>query len=175
MQSLSNTILAPWIQKATALIGKARRVGGNQFRHVMSTLAILIDYQYMDPVLLKASIVHDLIEDVPETDIDELRRVDMDSNEVVDLMLEVTIRKGELKKEYLKRIKDHGTFRAKVLKIADRISNLTDLHRSIFEVEDYLEYIQQTEDYVLPMAMEVNKDMAFELIDLIKRRRLSVS
>ena len=116
-----------------------------------------------------------MIEDVPETDIDELRRVDMDSNEVVDLMLEVTIRKGELKKEYLKRIKDHGTFRAKVLKIADRISNLTDLHRSIFEVEDYLEYIQQTEDYVLPMAMEVNKDMAFELIDLIKRRRLSVS
>ena len=84
MHTLANTVLAPWIQKATALIGKARRVGGNQFRHMMSTLAILIDYHYMDPVLLKASVIHDLIEDIPETNVDQLRCIDRDTNEVVN-------------------------------------------------------------------------------------------
>jgi len=64
MQTLSEMVLAPWIQKATALIGAPRRVGGNQFRHAMATFAILLDYKFLDPVLLKASIIHDLIEDI---------------------------------------------------------------------------------------------------------------
>jgi hypothetical protein len=31
-------------------------------------------------------------------------------------------------------------------------------------------YLNQTEEYILPMAIEVNKDMAVELIDLIYRK-----
>ena len=56
-------VLAPYIQKSTALRGKYRFVGGNQFRHALGTFAILLDYHYMDPVLLKASIIHDVFED----------------------------------------------------------------------------------------------------------------
>ena len=55
MQKLSDMRLAPYMQLATGLIGKERHAGGNMFRHQMDTLAILIDYGYIDSVLLKAS------------------------------------------------------------------------------------------------------------------------
>ena len=64
-RKLAKLVLAPYIQKATALIGKKRRVGGNQFRHAMATMAILVDYHYTGAVLLKAALIHDLFEDVP--------------------------------------------------------------------------------------------------------------
>ncbi len=63
-KALEQMILAPYVQKSTALIGKNRYVGGNQFRHAFSTFAILHDYHYIDPVLLKASLIHDVFEDV---------------------------------------------------------------------------------------------------------------
>ena len=68
MQLLSDMHLAPFMQLATGLIGKARHAGGNMFRHQMDTLAILIDYGYIDSVLLKASVVHDTVEDIPDFD-----------------------------------------------------------------------------------------------------------
>ena len=44
MVQLKGTVLAPYMQLASSLIGKARHAGGNMFRHQMDTLAILIDY-----------------------------------------------------------------------------------------------------------------------------------
>ena len=61
MLQLKNIFLAPYMQLATELIGKARHAGGNMFRHQMDTMAILIDYGYIDPVLLKASVCHDFV------------------------------------------------------------------------------------------------------------------
>ena len=53
IEKLQNLVLAPYIIKSTALIGKVRHVGGNQFRHAMATLTILLDYKlFGDPVLL---------------------------------------------------------------------------------------------------------------------------
>jgi len=171
-EKLRNLVLAPYIIKATALIGKQRYVGGNQFRHALATLAILMDYKLFDDyVLLKASVIHDLLEDVPGTDVSELRRIDNQANEVIDLVLEVTKREGMLKEDYLKGILHNGSRRAKTLKVADRISNVTDLHRDQYPRKEMSDYLDQTETYVLPMANEVNIDMAIELIDLIEKRR----
>src|SRR5512145_666786 len=64
-QSLRNLTLAPYIVKAMALIGVRRRGGSNMFRHQLSTMAILLDYKIVDPVLLKAAVIHDLFEDAP--------------------------------------------------------------------------------------------------------------
>lgn len=171
-QKLENLILAPYIIKATALIGKKRNVGGNQFRHAMATLAILIDYKlFDDPVLLKASVIHDLFEDVPETNEWEIRNIDSSAGEVVDLVFEVTRKKGQNKDAYLQNILDNGSERAKLLKIADRISNITDLHNDHYSVEKMHFYLDQTEKYILPMAEQVNRDMAIELRDLLTLRR----
>lgn len=172
LENLRNLVLAPYILKATALIGVQREVGGNQFRHSFSTLGILLDYKfYNNSVLLKASLLHDLLEDVPETQVDEIRWIDSDGTAVVELVLEVTKRREETKSEYLQRVLEHGSDNAMLLKCADRISNLTDLHRDIQTEERISGYLDQTEKYVLPMARRVNADMLFELTDLVAKRR----
>ncbi len=172
LEALKNLVLAPYILKATALIGVQRQVGGNQFRHCFSTLGILLDYKfYTNSVLLKASVLHDLLEDLPDTQVDEIRQIDGDGPAVVDLVLEVTKRAGESKEEYLRRVLEEGSENALLLKCADRISNLTDLHRDIQSDQKISDYLDQTEQFVLPMARKVNGDMVIELTDLIKKRR----
>ncbi|MBP7678843.1 MAG: HD domain-containing protein [Bacteroidales bacterium] len=172
LDALKNLVLAPYVLKATALIGVSRKVGGNQFRHSFSTLGILMDYKYFnDSILLKASLLHDLLEDLPETQVDEIRWIDEDASQVVDLVLEVTRRPDESKPQYLQRVLETGSVRAKILKCADRISNLTDLHRDTHPDHKISDYLEQTETYILPMARQVSADMVRELTDLIAKRR----
>jgi len=174
-QALEKMVLAPYVQKSTALRGKYRYVGGNQFRHALSTFAILLDYHYMDPVLLKASIIHDIFEDVKCVSPEEIINLDSDGQAVYDLVMEVTRQKGETKDEFLSRVLEKGSTYAKILKCADRISNLTDLHTDTFDKGFIKKYIDETKRWVVLMAEEVNKDMLFELKDLIKRRESGIS
>jgi len=172
IEKLKNLVLAPYIIKALALIGKQRGVGGNQFRHAMATMAILLDYKLFDDyVLLKASVIHDLLEDVPETNEFEIRIIDGQADQVLELVKEVTRPEWMSKDNYLKRLLDQGSYNAKLLKCADRISNLTDLHRDTQSEQKISDYLDQTEKYVIPMAQQVNKDMFIELTDLVRRRR----
>jgi GTP pyrophosphokinase len=171
---LAGMVIAPYLQKATALRGVRRYVGGNQFRHALATFAILIDYHYMDAILLKASVIHDLIEDVKCTSYDEIRNIDKDGQQVLELVLEVSRKKPETKEEFLKRILETGSDKAKILKCADRISNLTDLHPDIFDKTYIKNMIADTRKWVLPMAELVNQDMLFELDDLLRRRETNM-
>ncbi|MCX6283396.1 MAG: hypothetical protein NTW31_04065 [Bacteroidetes bacterium] len=169
-ESLVNMVIAPYVQKATALRGIKRHVGGNQFRHALSTYAILIDYHYVDQVLLKASVIHDLFEDVKCVSRDEIINLDVDGPAVFVLVLEVTKTKEETKDQYLERLLLKGSENAKTLKCADRISNLTDLHPDIFDKEFIRRYLEETKKWVIPMAEQVNRNMLYELEDLLHRR-----
>ena len=91
---LKGMYLAPYIHLATSLRGKARHAGGNMFRHQLDTMATLIDYGYIDSILLKASIVHDVLEDVPDFNVNELLSIDSESSAVYELVMEVTRRPG---------------------------------------------------------------------------------
>lgn len=168
---LISLVVAPYIQKATSLKGMPRKVGGNQFRHMLATFAILIDYNYTDPVLLKASIIHDLVEDFPDVKKHEIAQIDEDGAAVWELVMEVSQRPGEKKELFLKRILEHGSVKAKVLKVADRISNLTDVNSEIMPPEKILRYLTETTSYIEPMAQLVNQNMFIEVNDLIRRRR----
>ncbi|MCL2243777.1 MAG: hypothetical protein FWC03_04825 [Treponema sp.] len=167
---LSGTRLAPYIQVATYLIGKSREGGGNMFRHQLDTMAILIDYKYIDTVLLKASIVHDILEDIPDFNHNVLLSIDYESYSVYNLVLEVSRRNGETKPEFLTRIRNTGSEKAKILKVADRISNMIALG-FVNDLKFIERYISETEHYVLPLAAEVNNDMLIELKDLVNSRR----
>jgi len=170
MLHISGMRLVPYIQVATLLIGKSRRAGGNMFRHQIDTLGILIDYGYIDSVLLKASIVHDILEDIPDFDHNILLSVDNESKAVYDLVMEVTRHKGEAKSNFLTRIKEIGSYNAKVLKVADRISNMISL--GFVNNLDFIErYVNETEQYILPIARDVSQYMVTEIVDLIKSRR----
>lgn len=170
MLELSGIAFAPYMQLATTLIGKARKAGGNMFRHQMDTLAILIDYGYIDSVLLKGSIVHDTVEDIPDFDKNLILNADKDGSDVLALVMEVTKREGEDKRDFLKRILDYGSQRAKVLKCADRISNMISLG-FVTDAKFIERYCDETEFFILPMAIEVDYNMYQELINLIITRR----
>ena len=175
-KSLAKITLAPYIVKAMALIGVKRRAGSNMFRHQISTMGILLDYKITDPVLLKASVIHDLFEDAPAmpgVTEEEIRRIDADGPAVYELVMEVTIRivggVREPKSEYLLRIMQSGSARAKVLKLADRISNITALG-FVHDVAFVKKYLLQTRACILPHAEQVNPDMFRELSDLVENR-----
>src|SRR5258707_12071615 len=119
-KQLASITLAPYIVKAMALIGVKRRAGSNMFRHQISTMGILLDYKITDPVLLKASVIHDLFEDAPAmpgVSEEEIKAIDADGPQVYDLVMEVTIRTTngtrEPKSDYLLRIMTSGSARAK--------------------------------------------------------------
>ena len=170
MQQLADMRLAPYMQLATGLIGKARHAGGNMFRHQMDTLAILIDYGYIDSVLLKASIVHDTVEDIEGFDKNQIIHCDPEGSDVLEIVLEVTRRQNETKNEFLRRILDYGSQKAKILKCADRISNMISLGY-VTDPEFIERYCDETEYFLLPMSIQVDFNMYQELINLIMTRR----
>ena len=177
IQELAQMTLAPYIGKARALIGVPRISGGNMFRHQMMTLTILLDYLIIDPVLLKTSVIHDIAEDaigMPGVSHRDIAAIDSDGEQVYELVLELTRRidsdgTKEPKPVFLKRIMETGSKRAKILKLADRISNLISLgyvHDRTF-VEKIL---AETRNYILPYSQAINPDMDQELRDLVASR-----
>lgn len=178
---LCNITLAPYICKAMALIGVQRKAGSNMFRHQIVTLAILLDYKIVNPVLLKASVIHDLFEDargLPGVTESEIIALDQDGRAVYDLVMEVTIREvngvREPKSVYLTRIMQTGSQEAKLLKLADRISNMVALG-FVHDQKFIRKYLEETKECVLPYAREINPDMHRELSDLIADREKHLS
>ena len=170
MLRLKGVHLAPYMQIATFLRGKVRNGGGNMFRHQIDTMATLIDYGYIDSVLLKAAIVHDVLEDVPDFNHNILLKVDYESHSVYDLVQEVTRAPSLPKADFLIRILESGSQNAKLLKVADRISNMVSLG-FVHSMDFVKRYSDETERYVFPIAELVDKDMLKELQGLVESRR----
>jgi (p)ppGpp synthase/HD superfamily hydrolase len=171
MLRLKGMHIAPYMQLATALIGKIREGGGNMFRHQIDTMATLLDYGYIDSVLLKASVVHDLLEDVPDFNHNLLLSIDYESPAVYNLVLEVSRRTGETKPEFLTRVREKGSHQAKVLKVADRISNMISLG-FVTNMEFIARYTDETARFIYPIAEEVDQAMLRELESLVATRRV---
>jgi (p)ppGpp synthase/HD superfamily hydrolase len=167
-QRLRELALMPYIQLATSLIGKPRECGGNMFRHQMDTLSILIDYGYFDNVLLKASVIHDLLEDNPGTDVNRITSLE-DGPKVLFLVREMTKAPGESKEVFLRRIRTIGSLNCKILKVADRISNMISLGL-VNDMEFIKRYSLETAFLVYPIAEEVSEHMSRELRDLVSSR-----
>ncbi len=177
VREIRNLTLAPYICKARALIGVPRRGGGNMFRHQMMTLTILLDYSEIDSVLVKAAAIHDIFEDadgLPGVNREEIIDMDPEGEAVYSLVMEVTRHidkngRKEPKSQYLRRVMETGSRRAKILKLADRISNLISLgyvhHRDFIE-----KTLSETRQYILPYSGEINPNMDRELRDLIANR-----
>ncbi len=179
-QRLGGMTLAPYIFKAMALIGVRRRAGSNMFRHQINTMGILLDYKFIDPVLLKASLIHDLFENamgMPGVSREAIVSIDADGPAVYDLVMEVTIRTidgvREPKEVYLTRVMESGSAKAKILKLADRISNLVSLG-FVHEEDFVVRYLAETRKCVLPYAPQINADMFRELSDLVADRELKL-
>ena len=175
-RQLAGITLAPYIVRAMRLIDVPRKAGSNMFRHQMSTLAILLDYKTTDPVLLKASVIHDLFEEaagLPGVTREAIEVMDADGPAVYALVQEVSIRHvdgvREPKAEFLARLMVSGSDRAKRLKLADRISNLVTLG-FVNDLAFVERYLRETREQLLPHAAAINADMHRELRDLVSSR-----
>lgn len=62
-----------------------------------------------------------------------------------------------------------GSSRARILKLADRISNITALG-FVHDAEFVERYLHETKAYILPHAEPVSPDMFRELSDLVESR-----
>ena len=167
MERLLALRLSPFIQLAYRLVDVPRKYHGNMFRHQGQTFFILIDYGYTDHVLLKAAIIHDVLEDT-DTAPEEINRLE-DGPAVLALVQEVSRQRDESKDAFLGRVAGQGSFHAQVLKCADRIANLADLGFCT-EYERIVRTVDETIRHILPMAHRVNVNMARELEDLIASR-----
>jgi GTP pyrophosphokinase len=176
-RELRSITLAPYLAKARTLIRVSGKGGANLFRHQLFTVAVLMDYGVTDPVLLKAAAIHDLFEEdpgSPGSDIrEEVRHIDADGPAVCDLVSEVTMRVEnnvrEPKSQYLARIMICGTGRARILKLADRISNITFLG-FVHDRSFVQRYLAETRADVLPYAERISPHMYRELTDLLEDR-----
>jgi (p)ppGpp synthase/HD superfamily hydrolase len=145
------------------------------FRHQVETFAILLEFGYNDPVILKASLIHDLFEEGQKIGFTEFEKVittDSDGKDVYDLVQELSIRIVEGKEEYkalfLDRIMNSGTCYAKLLKLADRLSNVN----TLFATNDKAfinRYCQETWHHIMPYADEIDKRIANELRKSLKK------
>jgi (p)ppGpp synthase/HD superfamily hydrolase len=176
-QDLRDITLAPYIAKARELIGVPGKAGANLFRHQMFTLAVLMDYGVTDTILLKAAVIHDLFEAAEPSRRpwleEQVRNIDGDGREVCELVSEVSIRvEGKIKEpksRYLSRIMSQGSPRARILKLADRISNVIFLG-FVHNKEFTRRYLAETRDEILPYAAQINTNMFMELSDLVEDR-----
>jgi (p)ppGpp synthase/HD superfamily hydrolase len=96
--------------------------------------------------------------------------VDYESPAVYDLVLEVTRIPGETKPDFLTRILETGSRQAKILKVADRISNMISLG-FVVKTEFIDRYTKETVRYIFPIAEEVDKSMLTELQSLVESRQ----
>jgi GTP pyrophosphokinase len=90
--------------------------------------------------------------------------------------MEVTRQTGESKPAFLRRIYEQGSRNAKLIKCADRISNMIALGLGLnIELSFIRRYCDETEEYIIPIAKDVDLDMCTELTDLIVSRRKLLS
>lgn len=165
----------PYIELATVLKNKQRKGFGNMFRHQIETFGILVEFGYTNPLLLKASLIHDLYEDGSEvgfTSFKDVLDIDEDGKEVYKLVHEVSRKtingKEEPKEDFLKRIMTSGSNNARILKLADRLSNVNSLTST--KNKDFINrYTKETEDSILPFAQEIDTKMAKELVETLHK------
>lgn len=164
-----NINLWPYIELSRCLVKKERKGFGNMFRHQIETLSILIENGYDDPKMLKAALTHDLLEDghkVGFNDFEKVKTIDEDGMEVYNLVQELSIRiinhTKEPKAVFLERIMNEGSQRAKIIKLADRLSNINAL-LATRDLTFIKRYLNETKKHIMPYAGKIDKNIAAEL------------
>lgn len=160
--SLAGQLPAPVIRQlaaayqfaATAHAGQTRPAGEPYVRHLLEVVEILTYRRVTDPPLLVAALLHDVVEDTAET-VAAIER--LFGAQVARLVDQVTMPpaptsedKGAIRAEYLTRLAT-APESVRVLKLADRYSNVQRLHTHPRPAKQRA-YYRETCQYFLPIA-----------------------
>ncbi len=143
------------VRFATAWHGDQRRpTGAPYLDHLLEALEVLVrGAGVKDPDVLCATVLHDVVEDTPCT----LEQVSAAFGpKVAELVGWVTIpvaapgqKKAEVKEAYLRRL-PHAPAQARLVKLADRASNVQTLRSLAPDRQRY--YFAQTVTHIVPLA-----------------------
>lgn len=173
VNSLDIYVLGPYIKLARTMIAIPRSIGRNAFTHAIGTMAIAIDYNYYQPIILKGCLLHDYLEDTPWAKESDIINCDEQGPEVLNIVKELTWDKNnESKQDYLIRIYNTTHIEVKIIKLCDRIDNLyTLIPAGSLDKEKIKRILKETEDFILPIAEQVSIDFVKEISDLIASRK----
>lgn len=124
--------------------GQKRKQGTPYYTHPVAVAELLkekgfsLEYQI-------AGLFHDLLEDTDAT-IEEI--INLSNKDVAEAVKLVTKIEGYIMKDYIENIKMNDM--AKMVKIADRIHNLSESSSGTFEFQE--KYIKETKDWFIDLA-----------------------
>ena len=130
--------------------GQTRKHGTPYYTHPIAVAQLLSKKGFSDEYIIVA-LFHDLLEDT-NTTYDEISN--LTSSIIADAVKLLTKEKGYIMEEYIKGIKANPI--AKMVKLADRIHNLSEAHLASKEFQK--KYIKETKDWYIDLA----KDTVFE-------------
>ena len=130
--------------------GQYRKGGAEYLVHPLRVCAYLAALGFNDDVLLSASLLHDVIEDVEAVRNDPQSLVNNYgiSQEIVDLVCRLTKTKITPTEVYYKGVSED--WRALMIKLSDRCNNVSTL--DCFTYEKMRAYIEETKNFVLPLC-----------------------
>ena len=142
--------------------GQKRKQGTPYYTHPLAVANLLkekgfsIEYQI-------AGLFHDLLEDTDAT-LQEI--IELSNEKVAEAVRLVTKTDGYVMSEYIKNIKENEM--AKMVKLADRIHNLSESPNASKEFQD--KYIKDTKEWFIDLAKgtEFEEDLYTVLNNLIK-------
>ena len=142
--------------------GQTRKQGTPYYTHPLQVAKILKDKGFCKEYQI-VGLFHDLLEDTDTTYEDILL---ITNEEIANAVKLLTKEKGYKMDEYIYRISNNNL--AKMVKIADRIHNLSEAHMASKSFQD--KYIKETIKWYLPLAKGTifENDLKVELEKLIK-------
>ncbi|MCI8310062.1 MAG: HD domain-containing protein [Clostridia bacterium] len=130
--------------------GQKRKHGTPYYEHPLSVSNILKEKGFSKEYQI-VGLFHDLLEDT-NTTYEEI--LEITNKEIADAVKLLTKETGYNMKEYISKIKENNI--ARMVKLADRIHNLSEAHLASYEFQQ--RYIKETEEWFIDLA----KDTIFE-------------
>lgn len=134
--------------------GQTRNDGTPYIAHPIRVGAYIIALGFDDDDIIAGALGHDVKEDTGKTD-DDLRAEGF--NEVVISYIDDLTDKENLTEEaHLQLMHDVGRWQVQVIKIADRINNVSDM-AGVFKHQRLLRYLFETQEYIYPLVRKARK------------------
>ena len=124
--------------------GQTRKHGAPYHTHPIAVAELLSKKWFSDEYII-VGLFHDLFEDTSTTYSEILK---LTNSIIADAVKLLTKEKGYVMEEYIKGIKQNPI--AKMVKLADRIHNLSEAHLASIEFQE--KYIKETKDWYIDLA-----------------------
>lgn len=132
--------------------------------HILTILRSTGFSDFKNEDLMIAALFHDLIED---TEVCEEDIANHFGKKIASIVKELSNPEHGNKEDHFRKLQD-ASYEAKVIKLADRIDNLSDIHSINWPIEKKRSYLKQGK-IILESCGEAHQDLADKLEEIIRK------